>query len=587
MRSRRILLSVMAAGVVCGSSACSVISVGGPPEQVKQGNAADSLSKPFQRMVATEPQPDWDPVRTVKGMQAAMASFDDVEQKILRSYLTPEAKRAWQPGNSVIVVEDNPSYVPVGDDIVQLEANQIAVIHDDGWYEPKREKLTLQFMVAKTPQGYRVSSLRNGLMLLTAADVRRAYAPADIYFLGGSGSQDNLAALPVVDHVWLPINPTRSLAETIVDRLLEGPSESLRGAVSTAFDGLSLDRIATDEETVVVYLEGKKSDPMSVEALKRQLQWSLREVTKGRNIEVRLNGETFFDSAPLTIGSKDSDTWLRSPASKVYFVQNGQLMWLGANGAGIAFPGPVGQLGDTYKEPAITGIPGPAKGDPAEYVAALKSDGRSIWTNRLSPDSQWQEAIKGTNLTPPAWNWNGTLWTVDRIDDHTSYVLRYDMSNLEQEVTRIAAPDLNGKHVMAFKVARDGTRVAAIVADGGAVSVMVGVIAGDRLDHFQTLYTAEKSEEIKDLAWKDSEHLIALVGSSSGNTPREIDISNGQLRELAAHKHITSISALNERLVAGTGADDEGGGKVLELVQDKWADTKVQDGTSSPTFPLD
>ncbi|MFD1931707.1 MULTISPECIES: LpqB family beta-propeller domain-containing protein [Nonomuraea] len=575
----------MAASVVCGSSACSVISVGGPPEQVRQGDAADSLSKPFQRMVATEPQPDWDARRIVQGMQAAMASFDDVEQKILREYLTPEAKRAWKPGESVIVVEDNPTYRQVGENIVQLEATQIALIHGDGWYEPKREKLTLQFMVAKTPQGYRVSSLRNGLMLLTAADVRRAYEPADIYFLGGSGSLDNLAALPVVDHVWLPINPTRSLAETIVDRLLEGPSESLRGAVSTAFEGISLDRIATDEETVVVYLEGQfKQDPPPVEALSRQLQWSLRDVITGRTIEVRLNGETFFDSAPLTIGSKDNDMWLRRPDGKVYFVQNGQLMWLGANGAGIAVPGPAGRLGDAYKEPAITPS---AKGDPTEYVAALKSDGRSIWTNKLSSESQWQEAIKGTNLTPPAWNWNGTLWTVDRIDDHTSYVLRYDMSNLEQPVTRIAAPELNGKRVTAFKVARDGTRVAAIVADNGAVSVMVGVIAGDRLDHFQTLLTAGENEEIKDLAWGDSEHLVALMGSSSGSTPTEIDISNGQLRQLAADKRITSISALNGRLVAGTEADDEGGGKVLELVQDKWVDTKVQPGTSSPTFPLD
>ncbi|MET9340175.1 LpqB family beta-propeller domain-containing protein [Nonomuraea sp. NPDC003804] len=585
MRSRRILASVMAASVMCGGSACSVISVGGPPEQVTPADAADSLSKPFQRMVATPPQKEWDAVRTVKGLQASMASFDDVEQKILREYLTPEAKRAWKPDGSVLVVEDNPTYQPVGDDIVQLEATQIAVIHDDGWYEPKREKLTLQFMVAKTPDGYRVARLRNGLMLLTAADVRRAYEPADIYFLGGSGSLDDPGALPVVDHVWLPINPTRSLAETIVDRLLEGPSESLEGAVSTAFEGISLDRITPGEESVVVYLEGRfKQDPPPAEALMKQLQWSLREVTKGRSIEVRLNGDTFYDSTPLVIGPKDNDGWPRPPESKVYFVQNGQLMWLGAKGAGLAVPGPVGQLGEEYKEPAIA--PGPlAKGDPTEYVAALKSDGRSIWTNRLSPESQWQEAIKGTDLTPPSWNWNGTLWTVDRIDDHTSYVLRHDSANHEQPVTRVAAPELNGKRVTAFKVARDGTRVAAVVSDGGALSVMVGVIAGDRLDHFQTLLTTGETEEIKDLAWSDSEHLIALVGSSSGSTPTEIDISNGQLRQLAADKRITSISALNERLVAGT--DGEDGGKVLELVQDKWVDTKVQAGTQSPTFPLD
>ncbi|GAA2380402.1 hypothetical protein GCM10010404_40970 [Nonomuraea africana] len=579
---------MLAASVACGGSACSVISVGGPPELARPADAADSMTKPFQRMVATSPHPDWTATQTVEGLLAAMASFDDVEQKILREYLTPAAKQAWKPGESVTVVDDNPSVKEVREGVVQIEATQIAIIHDDGWYEPKREKFILNIPVAKTPQGYRVSMLSNGLTLLTAADVRRAYAPADVYFLSGSGSLDNPMAIPVVDHVWLPVNPRRSLAETIVDRLLEGPSESLEGAVSTAFEGISLDRIDPGDETVVVRLEGQfKAQPAPVEALMRQLQWSLRDLTKGRTIEVRLNGESFFESGPLTIAPKQTDAWLRSPESKVYFVQNGQLMRLGENGAGIAFPGPVGQLGDVYKEPAITGTPGPREGDPTEYVAALKSDGRSIWINRLAGDGQWEEAIKGTDLTAPSWNWNGTLWTVDRIDAQTSYVLRYDMSALDQPVTRIAAPELNGKQVKAFKVARDGTRVAAIVADGKGVSVMVGVITGDKLDHFQTLLTAGDTEEIKDLAWRDSEHLLALGSSNSDRTLSEIDISNGAVRQLPAHEHTTSITALNDRLVAGTDADKDGGGKVLELVQDKWVDTKAQPGTLYPTFPLD
>ncbi|MEV4059286.1 LpqB family beta-propeller domain-containing protein [Nonomuraea dietziae] len=584
MRSKKFGVLVLAASVACGGSACSVISVGGPPELARPADAADSMTKPFQRMVATSPQADWTPTQTVQGLLAAMASFDDVEQKILREYLTPEAKRAWKPGDSFTVVEDNPTVNQVKEGMVQIEATQIAIIHDDGWYEPKKEKRTLQVPVAKTKEGYRVSRLDNGLMLLTAADVRRAYAQADIYFLSGSGSLDDTRAIPVVDHVWLPVNPRRSLAETIVDRLLEGPSESLEGAVSTAFEGISLDRIDPGDETVVVRLEGQfKTQPAPVQALTRQLQWSLRELTKGRTIEVRLNGEPFYESSPLTIVPRQTETWLRSPESKVYFVQNGQLMWLGQDGASSAIPGPVGQLGEIYKEPAITGSPGPREGDPAEYVAALKNDGRSVWISRLAGDAQWEEAIKGTDLTAPSWNWNGTLWTVDRVDERTSYVLRYDMSALDQPVTRIAAPELNGKQVKAFKVARDGTRVAAIVADGEGVSVMVGVITGDKLDHFQTLWSAE---EIKDLAWSDSEHLLALVGS--GRTISEIDISNGTVRQLpGTDKRITSITALNDRLVAGTEADEKGGGKVLELTQDKWVDTKAPEGALYLTFPLD
>ncbi|MFC7716750.1 LpqB family beta-propeller domain-containing protein [Nonomuraea recticatena] len=204
-------------------------------------------------------------------------------------------------------------------------------------------------------------------------------------------------------------------------------------------------------------------------------------------------------------------------------------------------------------------------------MAALKNDGRSVWISRLAGDAQWEEAIKGTDLTAPSWNWNGTLWTVDRVDERTSYVLRYDMSALDQPVTRIAAPELNGKQVKAFKVARDGTRVAAIVADGEGVSVMVGVITGDKLDHFQTLWSAE---EIKDLAWSDSEHLLALVGS--GRTISEIDISNGTVRQLpGTDKRITSITALNDRLVAGTEADEKGAGRC-------WSSRRTSGSTPRP-----
>ncbi|WP_219464255.1 hypothetical protein, partial [Nonomuraea rhizosphaerae] len=189
-------LRVVAAVVVvvaCGGSACAVIPVGGP-YSVGEVGGGDPMNKPFQRMVAVRPQQTWTAEQVVRGLQAAMAAYAD-DPSVLPYYLTDEAKQAWTPGGPVTVIDNQYKYrdETKQDDKVTtivLSGAEMARIEDDDTYVPAARSVDRRFTLVKDEQGgYKVSSLANGL-LLTQADVDRAYRPTKLYYLNaapGSG----------------------------------------------------------------------------------------------------------------------------------------------------------------------------------------------------------------------------------------------------------------------------------------------------------------------------------------------------------------------------------------------------------------
>lgn len=588
MRSRWAGAAAFAAVVTlaCTGSGCAVISTGGSPASLLEVGEGDPLSVPFQRMVAIEPQASWTPEQVARGLQAAMASFDDPRREILRRYLTPEAQRTWKPGGPVTVLEDGVRFVSPskGDGktaTVVLEGTEIAVIDDDGRYVPARKKTIRSFDLVKGADGgYLVSRLDNGLVL-TAADVRRAYRPVNLYFLNGTADADGVGSL-VVDPVRLRIDPHRTFAETIVERLLGGPSSALKGAVNTAFPtGTRVESIKPLEDVVVINLAGDFSDRPADSALAAQLQWSLRDVAKGRTIEVKLNGEPFYDSGTLQISPKEFDNWVPAPDETVYYVADGRVHMMNRAGTGATVAGTAGQKkNDTYTDPALSA---------GGRFLAVKAGENGIWGSQVGSDAPWKEWIKGTDLTSPTWNMDGSLWVVDRTAPNASHVIRYDKDDPVPQ-TPIKAADLESTWVDRFEVARDGVRVAAVVRHDDGMSVQVGAIVGtgatQRLDHFQTLLTTveKKQERVLDLAWRDAAHLLVLVGSKAGATVMEVSIGDGKVTPVTSDKRITSITALGERMLAGTADDEEA--EVLEFdgTKREW-ETKAKGGRW-PAFSL-
>ncbi|SEU37316.1 LpqB family beta-propeller domain-containing protein [Nonomuraea wenchangensis] len=576
-RTRRLCaVAAVAAAVALTGSGCSVIPVSGP-YVVDDTGSGDPLSKPFQRMIATAPQPAWSPQDVLKGLQAAMAAYDD-DPTVLPQYLTPEALRGWSPDGAVTVLDDAWNWTfDLGDQDgtesvqkISVKAPQIARIEEDDTYVPLAGNWARPFELVKVEGvGYRVRGLPQGI-ILTKSDVARAYRPTKLYYLG-NGTQDRL----VVDSVRLRLKPTKTYAQVVLERLLKAPSAALQGAVSTSFPtGTKIESVRSGEdERVVINLSGP-IDPLDLSGehgLMAQIRYSLtnNDVAKGRAIEVQVDGEQYSVSQPNV-----DQGWLDNGVNTDYYVDKGAVHYMTTEGPGGAIAGPAGQPREGYSNFALS-----KQGD---LVAAQTSTGISITT--ATQEGQWQEVIPGSpqDLTAPSWHRDGSLWTFDR---KNGVVLRYDPA-ANRPAERVAAPGLKGWDVTRMRIARDGVRVVLTTREN---IVHVGALTqtgGLMLSNVRVPTAREPGGVIEDLAWRDDEHVLVLVKSNAGQTLNEIDIGDGDVTEIPLKNRLRRVAALNEHVLAQAETGKGKGSEILELSQDQSWKTRIESNAEAPLFPL-
>ncbi|MGP4096287.1 LpqB family beta-propeller domain-containing protein [Nonomuraea sp. KM90] len=575
-RTRRLGMAVaIVAAVVCAGSGCTVIPVSGP-YTVNDAGGGDPLSKSFQRMIAIPPQRDWGTEETIRGLQAAMAAYPD-DPSILEQYLTPTALSKWKDSASgpVTVIEDGYEVVPPpprdGTETTQkvtLKGRYAAIINQDDSYAPTAGPWVKPYELVKDPKGgYRVNDLPPGL-LLTAADVARAYRPTNLYYLN-RGLQDRLVA----DRVRLRLKTTETFAQTVLERLLKPPTGALQGAVTSSFpSGTEIESIRSGEERVVISLSGPLdlSDLSAEAALRAQIRYSLNmnEIAKGRIIEVQVDGEQYFIDRP-----NSEESWLDDSSDTAYFVGKGAIQYLGKDGPGGAVAGAAGEPREGYSGFALSK-------ERNGLVAARTSTGISVAA--LTQEGRWQEVIQGTDLTPPTWHRDGSLWTYDR---KNAALLRYDPGS--GRTGQVGVPEqLDGLDVTRLRIARDGVRVVVTI---GKNTVQIGALIGEgtgvTLGNLQSLTTTEEGDEILDVVWGDDEHVLVLVESKAGQILSEINVGDGETTGVPLKDRLVSLAALGDRVLAEAKADNST--KLIELGQDRQTWTpKIDSGAGAPLFPL-
>ncbi|SEG66493.1 Sporulation and spore germination [Nonomuraea solani] len=569
---RFVAITAIAASVCC--SGCTVIPASGP-YTVDEAGAGDPLSKPFQRMIAIEPQPSWSPEQTIRGMQAAMAAYPDDPETLLK-YLTPKARAKWNASGPVAVIEDQYEVVPDasrdGTETVQkvsIKGRWVAAIQEDDSYLPTVGGMDRVYDLVKNPKGgYLIDALPNELVL-TASDVARAYRPTNLYY-PSRNTQDRL----VVDRLRLRLKPTERFAQTVLERLLEPPTGALQGAVLSSFPpGTKIESVTSGEERVVINLSGPLDllDLSAEDALRAQIRFTLNknDIAKGRIIEIQVDGE------PYTVDRPNSDeNWLSNGGESAYYISKGALHSLGKDGPMGAVPGAAGEPREGYEDFALSK-------ESNASIAARTATGISV--AGLTQEGRWQEVIPGTDLTPPTWHRDGSLWTYDRAN---AVLLRYDPAG-GRGAERVAAPKLVGLDVTKLRIARDGVRV--VVATGKntvQIGALTGEGAGMMLGNFQALTTTEESDEVVDVAWEDDEHVLVLVKSSKAvQILNQINVGDGETVGVPLKDRLESLAALEDRILAESTTDK--GTKILELNQDRqnWT-PKVETNAGAPLFPL-
>ncbi|GLW05328.1 hypothetical protein Misp01_04580 [Microtetraspora sp. NBRC 13810] len=596
MRARNLGAAGIALALAWSGAACAVIPTQGSPVPVGAAVQGDPLRKPYVRVIAMPPRPEWRPEQVVTGFLAAMASVDDPRWSVARQYLTPDAGHLWRPEAGVTVYEGQlPDAITVTPDAkeitVPLKGTVIGTIDTTGKYHatsaPDGQPLDQPFKLVKGPQGWRITEFPDGL-LLNADDIRRSYRAVKLYYL------DNQQKGLVVDEVRIRVDPSTDFAESIVNRLLDGATTGLKDAVHNAVPaGTTLHRVSTDDDKIIVDLNEAATNAIStgpgggsVAAMAAQIGWTLDQLTERWDIEIRVNGEPFYpDGGTLEVGYntyRAFDPWLVPGKTPAYYLKGGTLQMLHEDDehvAAVPVPASTDRLGDDYDDFALSGL-GPYK------LAALHKDHKVISVAPLVQGAQWQQTIAGTSLLRPCWDRYDNLWTVDKLGEHSSRVLRYD----GKQVVQVSAPSLEGVDVRELRVARDGVRVAAVVDGEHGTQVLVGtvVVKGSevRISNFQPFVTAGDGE-IKDIAWRDATTLLVLTGGRAGQEVRAVSVTDGTSESFKADARITSITALGDSILAGAEDAADGKREVLrwEAAKSAWV-AAAKDDATYPLLPL-
>ncbi|MBX6382133.1 MAG: GerMN domain-containing protein [Microbispora sp.] len=567
--------------LVSGGAGCATVPTSGSPRVAQEDQGKDTLSQPYVRLIATPPKKGAPPEDIVKGFQAAMAAFDDSELRVAREYLTPGEAKRWNPWRQTQVYEgkieaDHPQNLQNATrTTVTLKGTTVATIDPEGRSTPGGGTFAAPFTLVKLNGEWRIDVAPDA-RLLSYDDLWRAYRKVDLYYPPAT-REIGL----VVDRVWVPIEPDRGVPETLVRRLIAGPTSSIKDAVSSAFPpGIELNQITVEGDTVVLDFSSELDTVSSdhLDALKAQLVWTLGELVTGRTVEIRANGGSGQRFRPADYARYDPNVLTGSV--QAYYMQDGRLLQLKEKGDGTPVPGAAGEQAGKFSQPAVS-----STNEFPPLVAALVN-GDGVYVAPMTPGSQWQRWIAGKDMSPPSWDRYGAVWAAERVNPHESRIWTADNGRAR----RVDIDDeLSNGRIVKLRVSRDGARIAAILDDGLGTSVKIGTIVRNgqqtRIESVRTLIAPRDGQKIKDIAWQDATDLLVLSEGRSGQELATWSVMEGMPSDegpIKLDSKIKSIAAVPDHILA---AADEG--QVLTYSVDKHAWTpRADNGATNPVYPL-
>lgn len=266
--SRRWAGSGLVALTVLVTAGCATMPDSGPPEPVDPpSGAAQGVQV---RVIPVPPRDGQSPRQVLQNFLDASIA-DEHDYQTAREYLTPEAVKKWQPDTgAVILAATNPDSSSGDGDpdhaTVVLQSQEIASLDGKHTYratsDPHYSASFSLINVAKdtgkdskdaaTKAQWRISDLPP-VLILNQTNFRNAYQQADRYFFTvpdpslppGSPGADQSVLVPDPIFVRRRIDPASAAAAA----LAEGPSDWLKPAVRSAFDGTSPAATVTADAT--------------------------------------------------------------------------------------------------------------------------------------------------------------------------------------------------------------------------------------------------------------------------------------------------------------------------------------------------
>lgn len=486
MARRRIAQAIAAVALVLALAACGSLPTSGP---VNAGEPiADDETQSNPVFIPRGPAKDATPQQIVEGFIAA-GSGPQGDWETARLFLDDGVE--WNPRESVTVYSPGDREIEqTGDTTFTLSVTPAATVDDTGELSPLGGSgpIPLRYTLAQNDDGqWRITEAPPGIVL----DSTRFVAVFSSYALQFF---DPTWTYLVPDERWFP----REYARTrIVEALVNGgPSTWLRGSVASAFtDGARLANrsvpISSSVASVSLQDGARSLDATVLDRMQTQLEASLKEAgVLGVEMVV---GEQLLPATAVTVRLTRVDPNPLAVTEQGFGFVSGSTV--------DEIPG----LSDAVVQIDATDI----EVDADRSIAAVRDHAGAVWA--AESDGTRTLIDNRPGLVAPSVDPFGYIWTVP--ESSPGAVIAHAADGTEAP---IADAWTGTVQILAQRVSRDGTRVAAIVRDGEGYALWVAGIVRDRTTNAPTglgerRVLAILSEPTAVLTWTDASTLALLI----------------------------------------------------------------------------
>ena len=495
--------------MLCAVTACVRLPESGPVTAGTSLDESDDVAPPIN--APGEPRPGADPEEIVSTFLQAMGGYPQTLD-VARDYLTAQADANWEPQRRTLIMTDRTVSL-LGPGRVVLSGTEVGTLSQRGSWSSAgfggvsyRREFTLvrdggEWRIANPPQA----------LVISNDYFDRYYQAYSLYF------PDPTDHILVPDPIYLESGP--QTPTLLAQGLLRGPTPWLVGAVRQIVPatnvGLSVpvSNAGVAEVPLSDVVLGLGPDDRI--SLLAEFVWTLAQVPGISAVRLTAGGGPFEvggSTNPVPINSFPGyDPAGLTASGQLFGLSGGRLVAIDDTGV-AAVGGPYGESLNNVSSLAID--------TQAEHVAVVNAARSSVRVAELSPSdpaapnrpATWYSG--GEALLRPVWDLTGQLWIVD----DTRQGARLIAIRPDHSVHEYSVPGLTGQNVQAFRISRDGVRLATVVDTGSGDRLQVSRIVRNgtgavvRVDHTAAVTNSDiRFTDILDIGWSTPTSLAVLA----------------------------------------------------------------------------